>query len=257
MALAILGMPVDKLPPEMVREILKGGAAVCAAAGIPVAGGHSIDCPEPIYGLAVIGTCQPEHVRRNADAQPGDALILTKPLGVGIYSRGDQEGARCRRRATPEMIATTTLLNRSAASWRRTRTCTPSPTSPASACSGHALEMARGSQARRSSSRAARRAAADAAPRRSRRRASSPARRTATGRATATASRCRRTCPTGGATCSPTRRPPAACWSPARPRAPPTSSIRSAKPATPPPRSSAAPSPATLPSSCRTEPAVT
>src|SRR5690348_390139 len=67
MALAILGMPVDKIAPEMVREILKGGAAVCASAGIPVAGGHSIDCPEPVYGLAVIGLCHPSQVRRNAD----------------------------------------------------------------------------------------------------------------------------------------------------------------------------------------------
>ena len=66
MALAILGMPLGKLPPDIVRDILKGGAAVCATAGIPVAGGHSIDAPEPIYGLAVIGTCAPEHVRRNS-----------------------------------------------------------------------------------------------------------------------------------------------------------------------------------------------
>src|ERR1700758_3258157 len=84
MALAILGMPVEKIPVEMVREILKGGAAVCATAGIPVAGGHSIDCPEPVYGLAVIGICHPSEVRRNADAKPGDALILTKPVGIGI-----------------------------------------------------------------------------------------------------------------------------------------------------------------------------
>src|SRR3954469_22831267 len=86
MALAILGMPVGKIATETVREILKGGSAVCASAGIPVAGGHSIDCPEPVYGLAVIGTCRPEHVRRNSDAKAGDALILTKPIGVGIYS---------------------------------------------------------------------------------------------------------------------------------------------------------------------------
>src|SRR5499425_2115803 len=77
LALAILGMPVDKIPPEVVRQILRGGAAICADAGIPVAGGHSIDCPEPVYGLAVIGTCRPEHVRRNAAVRPGDALILT------------------------------------------------------------------------------------------------------------------------------------------------------------------------------------
>src|SRR6201986_1542152 len=86
MALAILGMPVDKVPTTPVREILKGGPQVCAAAGIPVAGGHSIDAPEPIYGLAVIGIGRPENIRRNADARAGDTLILTKGLGVGIYS---------------------------------------------------------------------------------------------------------------------------------------------------------------------------
>src|SRR6516225_3707087 len=72
MALAILGMPVDKISTHTVREILKGGAQVCATAGIPVAGGHSIDSPEPIYGLAVIGICRAEDVRRNATAKPGD-----------------------------------------------------------------------------------------------------------------------------------------------------------------------------------------
>ena len=71
MALAILGVPVDKVSTDMVREILKGGAQVCATAGIPVAGGHSIDSPEPIYGLAVIGICKPQDVRRNANAMTG------------------------------------------------------------------------------------------------------------------------------------------------------------------------------------------
>jgi selenide,water dikinase len=111
MALAILGMPIDKLPADTVREILKGGAAVCAAAGIPVAGGHSIDCPEPVYGLAVIGTCRPESVRRNSGVQAGDALILTKPVGVGIYSAAIKKGALSPQRYA-EMIGTTTLLNR-------------------------------------------------------------------------------------------------------------------------------------------------
>src|SRR6516162_4501725 len=111
MALAILGMPVDKIPPETVREILKGGAAVCASAGIPIAGGHSIDCPEPVYGLAVIGTCHPKQVRRNADARSGDALILTKPIGVGIYSAAIKRG-KLAPAGYGEMIATTTLLNR-------------------------------------------------------------------------------------------------------------------------------------------------
>src|SRR5690606_29005140 len=111
MALAILGMPVDKIPAEMVREILKGGSSVCAAAGIPVAGGHSIDCPEPVYGLAVIGVCRPEHVRRNASAKTGDALILTKPIGVGVYSAAIKKG-ELSADGYAEMIGTTTLLNR-------------------------------------------------------------------------------------------------------------------------------------------------
>ena len=92
-ALAILGMPLGKLPPETVRAILEGGASICAEAGIPVAGGHSIDAPEPIYGLAVIGTCRPGEVRRNSGARAGDALILTKALGVGIYSAAFKKGA--------------------------------------------------------------------------------------------------------------------------------------------------------------------
>src|SRR5580658_10282958 len=86
MALAILGMPVDKVSPQSVREILRGGAQVCAAAGIPVAGGHSIDSPEPIYGLAVIGLCRKTDIRRNSAVRPGDRLVLTKALGVGVYS---------------------------------------------------------------------------------------------------------------------------------------------------------------------------
>ncbi len=111
MALAILGMPVGKIAPETVAEILRGGASLCAEAGIPVAGGHSIDTLEPIYGLAVIGTCRREAVRRNADAHAGDALILTKPLGVGIYA-----AAIKREALSPEdyaaFIDTTTRLNR-------------------------------------------------------------------------------------------------------------------------------------------------
>src|SRR6202021_1304519 len=78
MALAILGMPVDKLPAETVRKILEGGASVCETAGIPVAGGHSIDSPEPIYGLAVIGIGSKADIRRNSDARAGNKLILTK-----------------------------------------------------------------------------------------------------------------------------------------------------------------------------------
>ncbi len=86
LALAILGMPLGKISNETVRAILAGGASICAEAGIPVAGGHSIDAPEPIYGLAVIGLVNPDRVLRNTGAQPGDALILSKGLGVGVIS---------------------------------------------------------------------------------------------------------------------------------------------------------------------------
>jgi selenide,water dikinase len=127
MALAILGMPVDKIPVETVREILKGGASACAGAGIPVAGGHSIDCPEPVYGLAVIGSCRPEHLRRNIDAKAGDALILTKGIGVGIYSAAIKKGALSSQ-GYAEMIASTTLLNKIAQSPRSGPRSMPSPT---------------------------------------------------------------------------------------------------------------------------------
>ncbi|WP_342363902.1 selenide, water dikinase SelD [Terrarubrum flagellatum] len=146
MALAILGMPVDKIAPETVRRILEGGRSICAEAGIPVAGGHSIDCPEPVYGLAVIGLCKAEEVRRNADARPGDALILTKPLGVGVYS------AAIKKNALPfgaydEMIATTTLLNKVGAQLGKDRAVHAMTDVTGFGLLGHSLEMARGSDA--------------------------------------------------------------------------------------------------------------
>ncbi len=85
-ALALVGMPINTLPTETIRRILEGGESVCARAGIPVAGGHSIDSVEPIYGLVAIGLVHPKHVKRNADARAGDKLVLGKPLGVGVYS---------------------------------------------------------------------------------------------------------------------------------------------------------------------------
>jgi len=85
-ALALVGMPIDKLPVATIRRILEGGEAVCARAGIPVAGGHTIDSVEPIYGLVAIGVVDPANLKRNSGAHPGDALVLGKPIGVGIYS---------------------------------------------------------------------------------------------------------------------------------------------------------------------------
>ncbi|MCL2524080.1 MAG: selenide, water dikinase SelD [Betaproteobacteria bacterium] len=85
-ALAIVGMPVNVLPLTTIGEILEGGAAVCRQAGIPIAGGHTIDSTEPIYGLVVIGLVNPAHLKRNSSARPGDRLILGKAVGVGVYS---------------------------------------------------------------------------------------------------------------------------------------------------------------------------
>ncbi|MGO9236640.1 MAG: selenide, water dikinase SelD [Methylocella sp.] len=147
MALAILGMPIDKIPTDTVREILKGGAAICAEAGIPVAGGHSIDSPEPIYGLAVTGTCRTAELRRNRDAKPGDVLILTKGLGAGIYSAAFKKGALSSD-AYDELIASTTLLNRIGMALARNPAIHAITDVTGFGLLGHGLEMARGSAAR-------------------------------------------------------------------------------------------------------------
>ncbi|NNM72450.1 selenide, water dikinase SelD [Enterovirga aerilata] len=147
MALAILGIPVDKIAPETVRRILEGGRSVCSDAGIPVAGGHSIDSPEPIYGLAVIGTCRPEDVRRNSGAKPGDALILTKGLGVGLYSAAFKKG-ELSPAGYDELIGTTTLLNRIGFELARDPDVHAVTDVTGFGLLGHGLEMARGSGAR-------------------------------------------------------------------------------------------------------------
>jgi len=91
MAIAILGWPVNLLPPEVAREVIRGGRAVCDAAGIPLAGGHSIDAPEPIFGLAVTGVVNKQHMKRNDTAKAGDTLYLTKPLGIGILTTAEKK----------------------------------------------------------------------------------------------------------------------------------------------------------------------
>jgi len=111
MALALVGMPVNKLPLETIGKIIQGGESICAEAGIPIAGGHTIDSVEPIYGLVVMGLVHPSKVKRNADARAGDVLVLGKPLGVGVLSAAlkkdklDAEGYAA-------MIANTTKLNK-------------------------------------------------------------------------------------------------------------------------------------------------
>lgn len=144
MALAILGMPLNKIAIEDVRKIIAGGTSVCAAAGIPVAGGHSIDAPEPIYGLAVIGLCRPGEVRRNAGARPGDALILTKAIGVGVYSAAIKKG-ELSGEGYAEMLASTTQLNRIGGELSGDDTVHAVTDVTGFGLLGHALEMARGS----------------------------------------------------------------------------------------------------------------
>ena len=110
LALAIVGMPVNSLPLETIQEILAGGAAVCAQAGIPVAGGHSIDAPEPIYGLVALGVVHPAQVKRNNQARDGDVLILAKGMGVGILSAALKK-RKLDADGYAEMLHSTTQLN--------------------------------------------------------------------------------------------------------------------------------------------------
>jgi len=143
LALALVGMPINVLSTATIARVLEGGASVCRSAGIPIAGGHSIDSVEAIYGLVALGLVHPDHLRRNADARVGDRLVLGKPLGVGVLSAAlkkeqlDADGYA-------RMIATTTRLN------------TPGPDLAALpgvhaltdvtgfGLAGHALELARG-----------------------------------------------------------------------------------------------------------------
>lgn len=111
LALAIVGMPVNTLPIETIRAILAGGESVCTEAGIPLAGGHSIDSPEPIYGLVALGVVHPDRLKRNSDARPGDRLILGKPLGVGVLAQAMKKGL-LDDAGYQALIGVTTRLNR-------------------------------------------------------------------------------------------------------------------------------------------------
>jgi len=145
LALALVGMPINVLSTATIGRILEGGASVCRAAGIPIAGGHTIDSVEAIYGLVALGLVHPDHVKRNADAKPGDVLVLGKPVGVGVMSAALKKG-ELGEAGYAQMIANTTKLN------------TPGPDLAAMpgvhaltdvtgfGLAGHALEMARGAK---------------------------------------------------------------------------------------------------------------
>ena len=145
LALALVGMPINVLSTQTIGRILEGGASICREAGIPIAGGHTIDSVEAIYGLVALGLVHPKHVKRNADAQPGDLLVLGKPLGVGVMSAALKKG-ELGDAGYARMMATTTKLN------------TPGPDLAALpgvhaltdvtgfGLAGHVLEMARGAR---------------------------------------------------------------------------------------------------------------
>ena len=143
-ALALVGMPIDKLPQETIRAILSGGEAAARAAGMPIAGGHSIDSQEPIYGLVAIGVVDPRQVKKNSSAQAGDVLILGKGLGVGIYS------AALKKDKLPEdgyraMIASTTQLNTPGVELGQMADVHALTDVTGFGLLGHGLELARGS----------------------------------------------------------------------------------------------------------------
>jgi selenide, water dikinase len=145
-ALALVGMPIDRLPVETIRRVLEGGESICARAGIPVAGGHSIDAVEPIYGLAVIGQVDPLHLKRNSGALPGDALVLGKPVGVGIYSAALKKG-RLDEAQYAALLATTTRLNTPGIALGRMSFVRALTDVTGFGLLGHLLEMCRGARA--------------------------------------------------------------------------------------------------------------
>jgi selenide,water dikinase len=145
MALAIVGMPLDKIPLSVIRSILAGGESVCAEAGIPIAGGHSIDTLEPIYGLVALGVVHPEKVKRNSSAKAGDVLILGKPLGIGILSAALKKG-KLSAAGYAEMLKWTTRLNTPGQALAEMSAVHALTDVTGFGLAGHLLEMCRGAR---------------------------------------------------------------------------------------------------------------
>ncbi|MBA3477349.1 MAG: selenide, water dikinase SelD [Lautropia sp.] len=143
MALALVAMPIDRLPIEVIGQIIRGGEAACREAGIPIAGGHTIDSVEPIYGLVVMGLVHPSKLRRNADAKPGDLLILGKPIGVGVLSAALKKG-QLDEAGYAQLIRTTTLLNKPGAQFADMPGVHALTDITGFGLAGHTLEIARG-----------------------------------------------------------------------------------------------------------------
>jgi selenide, water dikinase len=145
MALALVGMPINQLPVEVIGKIIQGGESICAEAGIPIAGGHTIDSVEPIYGLVVMGLVHPSKVKRNADAKAGDKLILGKPLGVGILSAALKKNA-LDEAGYKAMIDNTTRLNKPGKALSEMRGVHALTDVTGFGLLGHLLELARGAK---------------------------------------------------------------------------------------------------------------
>jgi selenide,water dikinase len=136
-------MPVNQLPVEVIAQIIRGGEPVCREAGIPIAGGHTIDSVEPIYGLVVMGLVHPSKVRRNADARAGDKLVLGKPLGVGVLSAALKK-EKLDAAGYAALVATTTRLNKPGTALAELSGVHAITDVTGFGLAGHALEMARG-----------------------------------------------------------------------------------------------------------------
>jgi selenide,water dikinase len=145
MALAIVAMPIANIPVEVIGRILQGGESVCRDAGIPIAGGHTIDSVEPIYGLVVMGLVHPERVRRNASARAGDVLVLGKPLGVGVMSAALKK-EKLDAAGYARLVDVTTRLNRPGAKLAELPGVHAMTDVTGFGLAGHTLELARGAK---------------------------------------------------------------------------------------------------------------
>jgi len=145
MALALVAMPVNQLPLEAIGQIIKGGETICREAGIPIAGGHTIDSVEPIYGLVVLGLVHPDRVRRNADAKAGDVLILGKPLGVGVLSAALKKG-KLDDAGYAQLVKTATMLNKPGIEFAAMAGVNALTDVTGFGLAGHTLELARGAK---------------------------------------------------------------------------------------------------------------
>jgi selenide,water dikinase len=143
MALALVAMPIDRLTVAQIGQVIRGGESVCRQAGIPIAGGHTIDSVEPIYGLVVMGSSIPSKVRRNADAKAGDALVLGKPIGVGVLSAALKKGT-LDAAGYERLIETTTRLNTPGVALADLAGVHAITDVTGFGLAGHALELARG-----------------------------------------------------------------------------------------------------------------